>query len=113
MDVVWTKVVVMALTSVIPILLSLLPLWFKSYFVPSDHRQSAGRAFVVSVLLCFGAGVMMATAVVHMLPEVRGEQEGNGLADLWRQEILVFPLRINFLCSQGGDHCIREKSFQG
>ena len=38
MDVIWTKAIVMALTSVVPILLSLLPLWFKSYLVPSNQQ---------------------------------------------------------------------------
>ena len=90
MDVIWTKVTVMALTSVIPILLSLLPLWFKSFFVPSNHHQSSGRAFVTSVLLCFGAGVLLATALVHMLPEVRDKKEDNDHMDMRRQGKLFF-----------------------
>lgn len=28
-------------------------------------------AFLQTVLLCFGAGVLLATSLVHMLPEVR------------------------------------------
>ena len=69
MDVIWTKVAVMALIS-LTLVASLLPLWFKKYFVPANHRQSPTRALVISVLLCFGAGVLLSTAMVHMLPEV-------------------------------------------
>ena len=69
MDVIWTKVAVMALIS-LTLVASLLPFWFKKYFVPANHRQSPTRALVISVLLCFGAGVLLSTAMVHMLPEV-------------------------------------------
>ena len=70
MDLKGTKVVVMVLTSVIPIFLSLLPLWFKSYLVPSKHYQSSWRTVIQSMLLCFGGGVLLATSLVHLLPEV-------------------------------------------
>ena len=71
MDVVGAKILVMVLTSVIPILLSLLPLWFKSYLVPSKNSKSYWRPVLTSVLLCFGGGVLLATSLVHLLPEVR------------------------------------------
>ena len=70
MDVVGAKILVMVLTSVIPILLSLLPLWFKSYLVPSKNSKSYWRPVLTSVLLCFGGGVLLATSLVHLLPEV-------------------------------------------
>ena len=38
MELIWTKVIVMALTSVVPLLFSLLPLWFKSYLVPANKQ---------------------------------------------------------------------------
>ena len=69
MDLVGTKVLVMVLTSVIPVLLSLLPLWFKKYLVP-DKDSAPWRAVLASVLLCFGGGVLLATSLVHLLPEV-------------------------------------------
>ena len=69
MDVIWTKVAVMALIS-LTLVASLLPFWFKKFFVPANHRQSPTRALVTSILLCFGAGVLLSTAMVHMLPEV-------------------------------------------
>ena len=70
MDIVGTKVLVMVLTSVIPIFLSLLPLWFKKHLVPSKNNKSSWREVVASVLLCFGGGVLLATSLVHLLPEV-------------------------------------------
>ena len=69
MDIVGAKVLVMVLTSVIPILLSLLPLWFKGYLIP-DKSSSPWRAVITSMLLCFGGGVLLATSLVHLLPEV-------------------------------------------
>ena len=78
MDVIWTKVAVMALIS-LTLVASLLPLWFKKYFVPANHRQSPTRALVISVLLCFGAGVLLSTAMVHMLPEVGALERENKL----------------------------------
>jgi len=69
MDIVGAKVLVMVLTSVIPILLSLLPLWFKGYLIP-DKSSSPWRAVITSMLLCFGGGVLLATSLVHLLPEI-------------------------------------------
>merc|ERR1712027_127804 len=63
------KVLVMVLTSVIPILLSLLPLWFKGYLIP-DKSSSPWRSVITSMLLCFGGGVLLATSLVHLLPEI-------------------------------------------
>ena len=73
MDLVWVKVITMVLTGVIPILLSLLPFCFKSYVQRSDSKKKASFALsgtLTSCLLCFGAGVLLATSFVHILPEV-------------------------------------------
>ena len=73
MDLVWVKVITMVLTGVIPILLSLLPFCFKSYVQKSNNKRKisyAWSATLTSCLLCFGAGVLLATSFVHILPEV-------------------------------------------
>ena len=75
MDLVWVKVITMVLTGVIPILLSLLPFCFKSYVQRSDSKKKASFALsgtLTSCLLCFGAGVLLATSFVHILAEVSG-----------------------------------------
>ena len=72
MELVWVKVIAMVLTGIIPILLSLLPFCFKSYVQRSSKRKDsfAWSDTLTSCLLCFGAGVLLATSFVHILPEV-------------------------------------------
>jgi hypothetical protein len=62
----------MALSGLVPIFLSLLPLWFRRHLVPTAANASWWRIPLTSALLCFGAGVLLATSLVHMLPEVGG-----------------------------------------
>ena len=72
MELVVVKVITMVLTGIIPILLSLLPLCFKSYILASSSRKDTTTAWsdiLLSALLCFGGGVLMATSFVHILPE--------------------------------------------
>jgi len=59
----WAKVIVMLALGVGSMVFGLLPAAFTSY----NLRRNP---LFFSVLLCFGAGVLMATAIVHMLPEV-------------------------------------------
>ncbi|XP_058824512.1 zinc transporter ZIP1-like [Topomyia yanbarensis] len=42
-----------------------------SGLVPLYCTRHGTRSILITVLLCFGAGVLLATALVHMLPEVR------------------------------------------
>ncbi|XP_058453980.1 zinc transporter ZIP1-like [Malaya genurostris] len=42
-----------------------------SGLVPLYCTKHGTRPLLITVLLCFGAGVLLATALVHMLPEVR------------------------------------------
>lgn len=39
--------------------------------IPVFWTKQQSRPTLITVLLCFGAGVLLATALVHMLPEVR------------------------------------------
>ena len=50
--------------------LGVLPLRFGAYFIKGDRGW---KNVVTSILLCFGGGVLFATAMIHMLPEVRTE----------------------------------------
>jgi zinc transporter 1/2/3 len=67
MDVLWSKLLVMVLLGVVSLVVGFVPLLARSYSsVDSPRKRTA-----LSVLLCFGGGVLLATCFVHMLPEVR------------------------------------------
>lgn len=59
------KVLAMFLLGVGSLIFGLLPTYFTTRI--DRHTQS----LTLSNLLCFGAGVLLATSLVHMLPEVR------------------------------------------
>jgi ZIP Zinc transporter len=52
-------------------------LTFKLYLRWTTHgcQRSPTSQLILSALLCFGAGVLLATALTHMLPEVRSKVE--------------------------------------
>ena len=68
MDVQTTKIVVMVLLGLISIFLGFVPLIVGKWFKNKDGSQKHGTIF--SCLLCFGGGVLLATTMLHMLPEV-------------------------------------------
>ena len=67
MDVEVAKYLAMVLTGGVSLFLGLLPLCLGKYFVFSDETW---KRTLTSALLCFGGGVLFATAMVHLLPEV-------------------------------------------
>ena len=67
MDVEVAKYLAMVLTGGVSLFLGLLPLCLGKYFVFSDEMW---KRTLTSALLCFGGGVLFATAMVHLLPEV-------------------------------------------
>lgn len=69
------KTVAMVVLCVGSLLLGMLPIWIARYFNwrKGGQEMSWMAKTVLSALLCFGAGVLMATALVHLLPEI---QEG-------------------------------------
>lgn len=70
MDEEWAKVVALSALGFGTMLIGLAPAGFSRYTL----RQNP---LLYTVLLCFGAGVLMATALVHMLPEVSESQLNN------------------------------------
>ena len=66
-DVQIAKVWTMVLLGFISMFLGVLPLKVGAYFSKDDRGW---KHVVTSILLCFGGGVLFATAMVHMLPEV-------------------------------------------
>ena len=87
MNLFWTKIVTLVLLGVLPFLVgaSVLPLRLddKNFCISlitgicrrllsfGNHAAKRRHEFIASILLCFGAGVLMATSFVHILPESR------------------------------------------
>jgi len=67
-DVQKAKVWTMVLLGLISMFLGVLPLRLGAYFTKGDRGW---KNVVTSILLCFGGGVLFATAMIHMLPEVQ------------------------------------------
>ena len=67
MDLDGTKYLAMVLLGGISLILGFIPLKIGKYFVNDDK---VWKRTVTSVLLCFGGGVLFATAMIHMIPEV-------------------------------------------
>ena len=68
MDVEGTKYLTMFLLGIVPLILGFLPLKVGKQFYNNDKPWK--RTFT-SVLLCYGGGLLLATASIHILPEVR------------------------------------------
>ena len=68
MDVTTSKILAMVLLGGISIILGFIPMKLGSWFKNTDGSPRHGTLF--SSLLCFGGGVLLATSMLHMLPEV-------------------------------------------
>ena len=68
MDTTGTKILAMCLLGGISIILGFIPLKLGKVFKGKDGDHKHGTIF--SSLLCFGGGVLLATSLLHMLPEV-------------------------------------------
>ncbi len=68
MDLITTKIVTMVVLGVVSLILGFIPLKIGRFFV--DDRDKPWKRTVTSILLCFGGGVLFATGLIHMLPEV-------------------------------------------
>lgn len=60
----WAKVITMITLGCGSMIVGLIPAAFTQY----NLRRNP---ILLTFLLCFGAGVLMATSLVHMLPEVK------------------------------------------
>lgn len=73
------KVISMIVLSLGTLILGLLPIWIirRMKAKSGSHEMSPGIRNVLSGMLCFGGGVLMATALTHLLPELH-----EGIAEL-------------------------------
>ena len=77
-EVMTAKLLAMFLLGVVSLALGLLPLRLTS-LVSGD---SFWKRTVTSVLLCYGGGVLFATGMIHMLPEVIGRKMFTSVIEL-------------------------------
>ena len=66
-DDVVAKIVCMIVLFVVSTVLGLIPLFFD----PARLAKESRRFTVQSCLLCYGAGVLFSTCIVHIMPEVQ------------------------------------------
>ena len=64
-----SKILAMTLLGSVSILLGFVPLKLGNVF--KDRNGNRKHDAILSCLLCFGGGVLLATSLLHMLPEVR------------------------------------------
>ena len=64
-----SKILAMILLGGVSIIIGFIPLKLGTWFKSKDGSPSHGTLF--SGLLCFGGGVLLATSLLHMLPEAR------------------------------------------
>ncbi len=90
------KTISMVLLSVVTLILGLIPIPIANYlnWRKGGNEMSSFAKNVLSGLLCFGAGVLMATAIVHLLPEVHDGMEslrdnGTVMTELPLAEIIL------------------------
>jgi len=67
MDLLTTKIVTMSILGTVSLLIGFIPMLVAKKVDLSDGSRGG---FVVSCLSCFGGGVILTTALTHMLPEV-------------------------------------------
>ena len=67
MELITHKIITMVLTGVIPLLFGLIP-WKigRRYCKPDNVRHQR----IVSILLCYGGGILLGLSLLHLLPEV-------------------------------------------
>ena len=84
MNVLWTKIVSMSVLASVSLIVGFIPMllvkkvilkpvqhYHNPTFTQVDLSEGSRGGLIVSCLSCFGGGVILTTALTHMLPEVR------------------------------------------
>lgn len=85
------KIISMTLLGVISFLLSCIAIALYKYL----SQESKIQRSIISGLLCFGGGVLIAISVIHMLPEVRETFAGSGI-DLHEKPVAEILTCVGF-----------------
>ncbi len=77
------KVIAMVILFIVSLFLGLLPIWIarRMKWKSGNNEMSPATKNLLSGMLCFGGGVLMATSLTHLLPELHegvGELQANG-----------------------------------
>lgn len=87
MELLTVKIIALTLLGVFSLFFGLLPLRLRKALA----KETKKRERIVSCLLCFGGGVLLATVFTHMLPETR---EGFSIAT----PDVTYPLAEVVIC---------------
>lgn len=91
------KVAAMFILSLLPILLGVVPIFIVSRMklMPNKNGLSNTAKLVTTCFSCFSGGVLIATALLHLLPEIQ-----EGFTDLNTDQVLVtdLPMAEIMLC---------------
>lgn len=85
------KVTAMVVLFVVSLILGLIPIWIvrRMKLKSGTNEMSKMTKNVLSGLLCFGGGVLMATALTHLLPEIH-----DGVVELQAEGVLTPKLPL-------------------
>eukprot|EP00091_Calanus_sinicus_P014841 TRINITY_DN32536_c0_g1_i1.p1 TRINITY_DN32536_c0_g1~~TRINITY_DN32536_c0_g1_i1.p1 ORF type:complete len:111 (+),score=17.96 TRINITY_DN32536_c0_g1_i1:186-518(+) len=110
MELLMTKFVTMVILGLCSFMIGIAAKMFRGVLGLQTKEVKRSQAFINSMLLCFGAGVLLATALLHILPETRnGMEEAQRYWDIgWLAE-LVFCFGI-FPCLSGRRGCASNTS---
>ncbi|XP_055698723.1 zinc transporter ZIP3 isoform X2 [Phlebotomus papatasi] len=94
-----TKILAMFVLGAGSFFIGMLPAWLS-------RRQQRNHPLLISVLLCFGAGVLLATSLVHMLPEVREKMPQWSEIILCVGFFIVYAVDelVHFFCGEAIQH---------
>ncbi|ODM95764.1 Zinc transporter ZIP1 [Orchesella cincta] len=84
------KWLVMAVLTVLSIFLGLLPYILVRHTKSMLHTDSTRYKVILTILSCFGAGVLFSTSFLHLLPEVR--ESFNEIPEVWTTFDDHFPV---------------------
>lgn len=72
-----------------------------------SHAEHLQRKLLLSCTMCFGAGVLLATACLHMLPEVREDLPDHAELVFTCGFLVLYLVEecVHYFCP-GGDHDI-------
>jgi len=91
MELLGTKIISMVLLGGVSLLIGMITFKMSSMLGLTTGCRSGGRKqrIATSLLLCFGAGVLLATSLLHILPEAREglEEEAESLEIHWLAEL--------------------------
>ncbi|XP_059614504.1 zinc transporter ZIP3 [Phlebotomus argentipes] len=94
-----TKILAMFVLGAGSFFIGMVPAWLS-------RRQQRNYPLLISVLLCFGAGILLATSLVHMLPEVREKLPQYAEIILCAGFFIVYVVDelVHFFCGEAIQH---------